>query len=296
MQRPVMRAAIRFSALAASFALLAACATPSRVQEVLPSRFVEPPSISPAAESEFGAGAAEAYTEITEWSMAQWLRDPLLDPKAKDSVNAQVLSQSIVDHMIPDTAARWSEVAEAALGGDEHAQHVVQLLRFHNWSESNLKTPGGSPIGSQAISQGRVGVGERWPDGTVPMTIAFEQTARIQLLNVRDPYPATVTKQVEFSVVPADLVRLGTPTQKPTNPAPAASSPAATAVPGRMGTPSIGTLKQSDEELNPDAKWLIATFDGDFEIEFDKAATPAPTGTGTIGIDPTGGATPAASG
>lgn len=289
------------TALAASFSVLAACATPNRVDEVLPSRFVEPPQISAAAERAFGAGAAEAYTELTEWSMAQWLRDPLLDPKAKDSVNAQILSQGITDHMIPGTATKWQEVSESAIGGDEASQHVVQLLRFHDWGESTLQTPGGSPIESQAISKGRVDVGEKWADGTEPMVITFEQTARIQLLNRRDPYPATVSKEVVFSVVPSDLVVIGSPPDKPANdpvtPTPTSTSP--TAQPGRSGSPSIGTLENSAGERNPDAKWLIATFDGDVEIEFDKAATEEPSGTATTtGIESTDGvtATPNATG
>lgn len=300
MQRPVIRWAARATALAASVSLLAACATPNRMEEVLPSRFVEPPQISAAAETAFGKGAAEAYTELTEWSMAQWLRDPLLDPKAKDSVNATILGQGITDHMIPGTADRWQEVSEAAIGGDENAQHVVQLLRFHNWVESTLVTPGGSPIESQAISNGRVDVGRPWADGTVPMVIAFEQTARIQLLNRRDPYPATVNKKVMFSVVPSNLVTFGVPDDKPTNPAPTSSVPtpestSPTGAAGRSGTPSIGTLQHPGVERNPDAKWLIATFDGDIELDFDKAATEPPAGpAATTGIESTVGVTPTA--
>lgn len=296
MRRPSTRLAAQATALATSVAFLGACATPNRIEEVLPSRFVEPPAISAAAERAFGAGAAEAYTEVTEWSMAQWLRDPLLDPTAKNSVNVEILSQGIVDHMIPGTAQRWREASEAAIGGDESSRHVVQLLRFHDWSESTLQTPGGSPIESQAISGGRVDVAPAWSDGTVPMTITFEQTARIQLLNVRDPYPATVAKQVSFTVVPSDLVVLGAPTDKPSNP-PLVPTPqsttSATAAPGMSGPPTIGTLQNGVGERNPDAQWLVATFDGDLEVEFDKAATEPPTDDGTTaGIESTEGVTP----
>lgn len=298
MQRPVFRQLVKATAVAASLSVLAACATPNRIEEVLPSRFVEPPQISAAAERAFGAGAFEAYTEVTEWSMAQWLRDPLLDPKAKDSVNADLLSQGIIDHMIPGTAERWHHVSEQAIGGDGHARHVVQLLRFHDWSESTLQTPGGSPIESQAIAKGRVDVGEKWADGTQPMVITFEQTARIQLLNRRDPYPATVRKEVAFSVVPSGLVVFGAPSDKPTNPAPTPSATTpATAQPGRSGTPSIGTLNNGVGERNPDAKWLIATFDGDIDIHFDKSPTEEPEDPGTdptAGIESTVGVTPTA--
>lgn len=296
MQRPVIRHLAKATAVAASLAVLSACATPNRIEEVLPSRFVEPPQISAAAERSFGAGAFDAYTEVTEWSMAQWLRDPLLDPKAKDSVNADLLSQGIIDHMIPGTAERWHHVSEQAIGGDEHARHVVQLLRFHDWSESTLQTPGGSPIESQAIAKGRVDLGEKWADGTQPMVITFEQTARIQLLNRRDPYPATVSKEVTFSVVPSDLVFFGTPSDKPTNAAtPTPTSTTPTAQPGRSGTPSIGTVNHGAGERNPDAKWLIATFDGDIDIHFDKSptqrATEDPDADPTAGIESTEGVT-----
>ncbi len=324
-------AALTGIALTSAMAL-GACALPASQDEVLPTRFVEPATITPAAEKAFGAQAKEAYNEIVEWSMSQWLRDPLLNPEDTVAVTAQNISLGITDHMIPGTARTWNAITEQAISGDEKARHAVQLLRFHDWYEAKLQKPGGSPIRSQAINRGFVDVAPAWKDGVQPMRISFQQTARIELLNRRDPYPATVTKEVTFTLVPASSVKSGTSTttsaatasatSTATSPVAAAAAsgtraPAAAAVtsatmsPSRIsgtvpmrsrstsmpsGAPSIGTLNNSANVVNPTATWLIAAFDGDIEINFDKDRTPRPSGTGSATVEDKDNPVPTATG
>lgn len=220
--------------------MMAGCGMPTNVAEVLPVRFVEQTAVSDAARAAYGEEAAlAAYNELADWSLAQWLREPLLDPEVTPERDHFVTG--IVDRLAPDTAQYWMTEVDKALAGDENARTELEILRFHTWEGLQLSLPRNSPIDSQAISGGEVDLGEPTSDGMQPLTVTFTHTARLDLLNNRDPYPGTLQRQVTLTVLPAQVVR-------------AQSDPAA--VPGG--------------EINPDANWLITEYEGGVEAKFDK--------------------------
>ncbi|WP_226346256.1 hypothetical protein [Agilicoccus flavus] len=266
--------------LAAMMFVTAGCGSPSRQVDALPSDFVEAPTASAAARARYGKAIDTAYREITTFSLRQWLQPELLDPSATKSVTAENLTEGIDGRLRPSTRPHWAGLVDRAIAGDAAARLDVALLRFHDWQTPTL-TLDSSPVRSQAISGAKIGVGAAYADGTVPLVVTFRQQARVALVNKRAPYPATITKNITFALVPA-ASKAATSTTTPS--APATS-------PSTSGTASRASAAATTD---PQATWLISAFEGTLDIDFDRAesdstTTPAAT-------DPTPAASTASAG
>lgn len=246
----------------------AACGTPTHTDEVLPARFVEQGNVSQSARQAYGERADEAYREIAEWSLAQWLYDPLLEPGVNP--DKRHFETGIVDRLAPGMRTFWLSEVDKALAGDQGAQGNTQVLRYHSWTDSRLQIPGDSAIDSQAVSGAAVSMAPAdevmtgVAEGTRALRVSFTHTARLHMLAGRDPYPATLRREAVFTVVPADTVDPSVSPSPSTTPTPVETAEGA--------TPSVGTRSAAAPEVNPDVEWAITAYHGSVEVVFDKDA------------------------
>lgn len=274
--------------LAAVMLVVTACGGPNRQVDALPGDFVEAPKLSAAVTARYGDSAAAAYKEITAFSLQQWLKRDLLDPSNAGAVTATNLSDGIVGRLTTATRPHWSVLVDGAIKGDAAAREDVGLLRFHDWEAPSLSLPDGSPVQSQAISGAKIGLGKAYADGTVPLVIAFQQQARVTLLDKRAPYPATITKEITFQLVPAaSSAAKATSTVAPTSPnATAATSTPGSATPTDSPSSTPTAPATPTATTDPSATWLISAFEGTIEVDFDKdesEATTSPEPSGSVG-------------
>lgn len=254
--------------LATMLLLTAGCGGPSRQVDALPGDFVEAPTASAAARARYGGAVDTAYREITTFSLRQWLQPELLDPSATASVTAENLTEGIVGRLRPATRPHWAGLVDRAIAGDAAARLDVALLRFHDWQTPTL-TLDSSPVRSQAISGAKIGVGAAYADGTVPLVVTFRQQARVALVNKRAPYPATITKDITFALVPATS-KAATSTATPTASATTSQASATT-------SRASATTPQASATTDPQVTWLISAFEGTLDVDFDRAESESTT-------------------
>ena len=245
----------------------ACTAGPTTEPEAVPSRYVEPPAISAAAQQRFGKKPAEqAYREMARFVTDQWIDGRLLDPQRTNPPTDAELSAGIVQRLTPTTQAYWHELVAKARAGDKNAVEDVKLMRYYGIDAPTLTLPTGGPAAeSQTTTNGQVDVGKPRPDGLIPLRIAVHQEARIPLLSARRPYPALLAKDLTLEVLPAEQV-----TRLATEP------PAADGTGTTTPTPAV--------TIDPKATWLISTFDGELQVSFpraDEAPPPSATPQGT---------------
>lgn len=273
-------------------ALVSGCGSPRNTNDAAPQRFIEAPTIADNARQKYGDRAEQAYRELAQFSLDEWLKPALVDPGAP-TPPPETLSEGIVQRLDPTTVPHWQNSVTAALQGNADEASSVRMLRFFSLQAPTLRVPdaGKSPITGEGITEGTVGLGEVRTDGIFPLVVSFKQRGRLDLVSGRSPSTVNLRKQITLTVVPLEelakvapaavaspiALTTGTgmppwPSNAPTLPAPpstAAASPNSTVPPP---APSLVTR-------GADVKWLITTFQGDISTD-DKGVD---SGTSTSG-------------
>lgn len=234
----------RLAGGAALVLALGGCATPSAQEDVVPTRYVEAPQLSESAKAAVGDVAArQAYDELVGFVLDQSMQGDLLDPQ-RTSFTPEEISTGVRDRMTPRAAAVWEDYVAQALAGDTSSEEVVHTLRLYGLTAPGLELPpGGSPVRSQAVSGGAVGVTQDPATGVPALKISFDHHTGLSYLDGKSPYPGTVDQELSFVVVRGSG---------------ASTDPAA--------VPTDGG-----------ATWFISQFEGETEIQFDRQGEVAPT-------------------
>lgn len=198
------RRAHRAAVAAAFLAVLAVTACgPVDPEALRPTVFVDPPSITTAAQHAYGDRAAEAFDQAATLLLEQSLVLPLVDP-AQPPATAKQLSEGIVEVMTPGAAQAWAALVERDLAGDEDARDAVRLLRFHAWEApgSRLASPE-EPVSHQSVTDGEVDLGTAAGAGApAPLVVALVHRAGVTLAQDRVPYEVVLTKPLTLTLTP----------------------------------------------------------------------------------------------
>lgn len=260
---------------------LSGCAAPRSTDDAAPQRFIEAPTVAENARERFGDRAQQAYRELAQFAIDEWLKAPLVDPGAP-TPSAAALSDGIVQHLDPATVPHWHNSVAAALRGDADEASTVRMLRFFNLQAPTLRMPDGgkSPISGEGVTEGNVGLGAVRADGIYPLVVSFQQRARLDLMSGKSPSAVNLRKKVTLTVVPLDELAKATPGATvstlallPTSPPSPGSTSLATAPAATATTaPSTGATTTPAPDTpttvpivtrDPRIKWLITTFQGD---------------------------------
>src|SRR5690606_32493927 len=89
-------------------AALVSCA-PAHQDEVTPSEYVDPPTVTADALELHGDQATEAYSQAAAYLLEHSYVVPLIDPQHKAPTEAE-LTEGVVDVMTPGAATAWRDL------------------------------------------------------------------------------------------------------------------------------------------------------------------------------------------
>jgi hypothetical protein len=219
----------RSAALVALLGLTGACGAVTDPLDVVPEKYVESATVGPDAAAVFGADDVdEAVRTLTDLALTEAFRAELLDPARRDHTRAEIVGDTFVEHLTPEAVQDWEALVDAALAGDQHAQDEVGVMRLFDVAEPSWTVPDGDPVVSQEISDVHVGVLPGEGPGDELLTVSFQHEAVLEFRGERGPL-ADGGSRVRLQVV-------------------------------KQMTCSLTRTRA------PEPKWLIAAFDGDYEI------------------------------